>query len=518
MNIEVLKTGLETYTNTELIEGANIIIIGTGPIGDKAKQLLEKTQRLKELGFQTPYRTILAKGYLDEIIQLNGLGNSIEDVQVTEITEDTIRKGKLTSQQLVILREISQSYGQSPLVIRSSAQRDARGTGIYESVFTGNSIDQVCEGLKQVLASYYTPDAIAYRQDAATGEGFGVIIESVIGQHIDDDCIAPILSGYGYSSTSRGEGYITIVPGLGCAVESSYGEQITRSQIEQCQRNLGEYILHEQEEMFYGLKPTRWSALLRTDRDMGMDDFSYNGIAFFLPSKNKPHAIVEETFLDYPEDVRRVLSNLDLTQLFNRMSQMEEIFNAPQYFEWAMTIEQSKPIFWIIQISNINKKLDIMDFGNFGTALFTGHSVIGTGIKESSIIVTCNNPDDISKLNSFNKNNTDYVLIFPSSLTSKRGGSNKLKYRNYSKAAVLLEVPDMPHIREPIAHLGGGLDEAGKFFCVLDSDENPNWELYRSREEKPGGLSVFKGRVTIVASERQNKMVVYLQEEPDKTT
>ncbi len=43
----------------------DIEIIGNGNIGDKARQLVEKTPKLKEIGFYIPRRTVLAEDYFD---------------------------------------------------------------------------------------------------------------------------------------------------------------------------------------------------------------------------------------------------------------------------------------------------------------------------------------------------------------------------------------------------------------------------------------------------------------------
>ena len=113
-------------------------------------------------------------------------------------------------------------------MLRSSAEGDARGTGTYKSAYTENGLPIVRKTLQNVLSSYFSQDAIAFRRDANTGEGFAIIIEPMIGQKIDNWCFAPVLSGFGYTSTSRGEGYISAVPGLGGGVESKDIEKITK--------------------------------------------------------------------------------------------------------------------------------------------------------------------------------------------------------------------------------------------------------------------------------------------------
>ena len=49
-----------------------------------------------------------------------------------------------------------------------------------------------------LITSFFSEDAIAFRKDAKTGEGFGIMVEPIIGQDMDC-CFAPVLSGFGYN-------------------------------------------------------------------------------------------------------------------------------------------------------------------------------------------------------------------------------------------------------------------------------------------------------------------------------
>ncbi len=495
---------------TELTNNPDILVVGSGEVGAKARQLIDKTPTLRAFGFRTPHRTVLAEGFFDDFFQRSGLGSNLREVNVQVDTEAAIRSGSFSSEQFETLQAICRSYGASPLVVRSSAEGDARGTGTYKSEFTENRIGHFRKGLQRVLASYFSPDAVAFRQDAATGEGFGVIVEPIIG-HDFDGMIAPVLSGFGYTSTSRGEGYLTIVPGLGCGVESRDGERITKSQLDQHGGALDDYIYAERDAIFHGWKAPKRSALLRTDRHFSD---SYSARAFFPPNRYRRAGEVVDTSIDYPNDIKQVLYDLNLTPVFSAMGRMEQTFGKPQYFEWAMTAENGKPAFWIVQIADVDKKLDLMDFENFGRVMFMGHTVTGTGIKESSKIVNCWNPDDIYPLNRFNRENKDYVLIFSSRLTSVGGARDRLGYGDFSNASVFLEIQDAHHIGDPVAHLGGQLDMTGKLFAVLDYDAEvpPDWDLFRDGEQQEHDLPVYNGRIKVIGSERQNKLVVYDQD------
>ena len=483
----------------------NVIeIIGDGDIGDKARQLVYKTPKLEEIGFYVPRRTVLAENFFDGFFQRNGLGENLRSVEIIEDLEAKIRSGSLTREEFQALQRVSSSYGDNPLAVRSSAERDARGTGIYKSEFTENQIGQVRKSVQRVLASYFSEDAIAFRKDAEASEGFGVMIEPMIGQEIG--CyFAPVLSGFGYTSTSRGEGYVVIVPGLGSGVDTRYGERITEEVLKQFGGNLEDYLYEERRSMFsiFGGKTKRKSALLRTDSYLGLND-SYSGKAYHAPDKWTKGGVYR-TSLDFKEaGLDDAFRELNLNPLFEMMKRMEDVFGKPQYFEWDMILENGKPKYWITQIADVNKKLDVMDFEDLGDIIFMGHTVTGTGVEECYKIANCWNPDNIDPLYDFNQNHRDYVLLFSSRLTTG-GGGGYLHYSAFSNASVFLEITG-----DPIAHSEGLLDITGKLFAVLDyhAEVPPQWDKFQEKVRDEGGISVYQGKVKVVASERQNKMVV----------
>ena len=490
----------------------DIEVIGSGNIGDKARQLLEKTQKLREIGFYTPRRSVLAEDFFDGIFQINGLGNSLREVKVVDNLESRIRLANLRPTEAFVLQDVIKSYGNSPLAIRSSAEGDARGTGIYKTEFTDTGIGNAIQHVLNVLASYFSPDAIAFRRDAATGEGFGVIVEHIIGQKLrwgDSYVLAPVLSGFGYTSTSRGEGYVNIVPGLGGGVETRDGERITKSAIQEFDGNLREYQYSERDAMWGGNKTMRKSALLQTDGTFLSNEYSSRA---FFPATKYHSAQVSQTYIRLEDNIGRAFEEINLLTLFEMMRRMEEAFGRPQYFEWAMTLESRKPKYGITQVADISKKLDMMDFEDLGDVLFMGHTVIGTGIKECYRIANCWNPDDVETLHEFNQKNGGYVLLYSSRLTSglSRGGIRQLQYSDFNNAYVFIEIQDAAHLGDPVAHLGGQLSMTGKLFGVLDYNAEipPQWDKFHAREIEIGGLRVYDGKVKVVASERQNRIIV----------
>jgi hypothetical protein len=482
----------------------DVKIIGKGNIGDKARQLIEKTPRLREIGFHTPRRIVLAEDFFDGFFQTNQLGERLGKVKSVESLEKKVREGSLTEEEFEILCRVTSSFGNVPFVVRSSAEGDARGTGIYRTLFCESEAGEVSKAVREVLASYFSSDAITFRRDAKTGEGFGVMLEPLIGQSFEW-CFAPVLSGFGYTSTARGEGYIGMVPGLGGGVDTPNGERISGTKLKRFNGNLQEYLYWTRKEMLRE-REKRKSALMR--KDELFDDYELK--AFFCHTNSGP-AHIDRASLNLEKEIGEPFDRLNLNDLFAMMNKMEESFGV-QYFEWAMTFEDGGPKHWITQVANVDKKLDTMDFGDLGKVFFMGHTVTGTGVRECNRMVCCFNPEQMDSLRQFNRANERYLLLYSSRLTTNFLApiSGKLGYGDYNNASVFLEIPDAGHSGDPVAHLDGRLEKAGKLFGVLDyrAEVSPQWEELDRRAKEEYGMKVYQGKVKVIASERQDKIVV----------
>jgi hypothetical protein len=365
--------------------------------------------------------------------------------------------------------------------------------------------------VKRVVASYFSEAAIAFRRDAKTGEGFGVIVEPIIGQTLNRNLFGPVLSGFGYTSTSRGGAYINVVVGLGGGVDNKEGEIITKEAITAYNGALYAYIEGEcaiSIEALCGM-PKRGSVLVPRDQRNLKPPTNYYGKAIIPKANRSGDSPAEYATISFEGDLGQDFKKINLTTFFEMIENLEKQIGNPQYFEWVMTIEGNEPKYWITQIADINKRADVLDFNVEGENIFFGFSVTGTGNKNCTKIVYCKNPGDIALLRDFNKKNTNYVLFFSSRLTTRAlEGVDKLNYNDFNNAAVLVEIPDAPHLEDPLAHLNGQLEMTGKFFAVLDSVQPNNWSLFGRLSKQEGGLTVYPGQVSVLASASQNRLVI----------
>ncbi len=477
-------------------------VIGTGTIGEKARQLQEKTPKLKEIGWHIPRRTALANSYFTDFLSANGV--SMDD-QAPGL-EERVRSGRFAEGQHATLQKVIGSHGRKPLVVRSSGEGDARGTGIYKSEFVDGTIEGINRGVREVYASYFSSDAIAFRKDAGLEDGFGVIIEPIVGQQIGGVGIAPLLSGYGYSSAARLRAmgsFTSVVPGLGGGVNSRDNQIVDRKDGD---ISLWEYIANKRMNVLGSGDPERMTSLLgitdefeEVTKYLKGKKFVPGGAGFDKEAKS---VIVNGIIIP---DID-VLDDISLNKFFEMTARMDEEFGGTQYFEWAMTYEGGEPKFHILQIDDYTKDQgQEVAFGK-DKPILEAKSITGTGTKECPKIFIVNSGYELDALRRFNAENEGYVLIFPNTLTiSWIALSPKIRYSDFSNAAVVIEIPDGRHASTPVSHFGGQIEATGKFFGVLDWEKDPDWEGF---EDMPDGPGIYNGKVLVTASGTEDRLVI----------
>lgn len=472
--------------------------MGQGNIGEKARQLIEKTLAIEEVGLMVPNRCVLAEDFFDSLFQSLNLGKNLSEISPDDSLESLIEGSSLTSQQILTLQEVKERLKSPYLAVRSSAEGDSRGTGTYHSEFITNPAD-LPKAVTKVLASYFSQNAITFREKAQTGKGFGIIIEPIVEQQLQkrkfDDIIlrGPVYSGFGYTSTSKGGGYIKIVPGLFGGVSNKRGV------------TLGEFDLSCGGDWYF--------KLLQLSEKVGCSGEYHPHRALFQYARG--HCIKEGKFSDYDmslfdRKVERQLFRLDtkkIGQVLQRMKLLEERFGTPQYFEFAMTLQDKKPIYWITQIADVSLKTDVFDFG-YDNIKFDCDMVTGSGDIKCQKIVRIDDHKNYGALRKFNQENDNYVLIYPDSLVTGANPFPKMQFYHYSNAKVMIEFGAGNH-EDPISHLAGQADMAGKFVGSLYFDRlYPDWDWLDDNSSKQEGLLVYDGGVRVIASEKQDRMIV----------
>jgi len=482
---------------------APFTVVGTGSIGEKARQLQEKGPELEKIGFRLPPRLALSSDYLAEALDANGISDPWTR---TESSKRFVSEENFILPHSAPIQKFLESCSSNYCAVRSSAECDARGTGVYASHWALKTLDPRSEHalqktIRRVLASYFTQSAAGFRRDIGAGPGMGVIVEPFISMKFpeEDDLMleTPMLSGHGYTSTLRNDGVVNIVPGFGGGVSSRDVIRATRADsLDSIGSCLSEAALAQRRENSW-VDSCRLRALGSREVQGVWEGDTHGG------------------FLPFAKDLVRDMADVDLRPLFAMMTQMESAFGAPQYFEFVGTKERDEMVFWITQIADAQKNPSLIEFTPFEAPILRGCQVTGTGFREGMESVVCRYRDELPALQAYNRKHKDYLLLYSSDLTANH---QSISYEDISNAAALMEFIDKPHSASPISHWDGMLASSRKLFSVFleplqlyrtASDFDRRWdELTCDMVKTPEGLLTYSTPIKVIADERADEMLV----------
>ena len=484
-------------------------IIGYGSIGAKAEELRAKTWAIEAAGFTPNPRVVLAMGFFEEFRKRNGIDRALSrgasSLELTELVSDT----PFQEPELRAIRHLVKLFRRDfpgvPLVVRSSAHGDCRGTGIYESDFCPHFRDEqktiggLMRTVKEVLTSEFSESAIAFRRDLDLPNGMAVIIEPVFGQFVKaqgryadkpEVIFGPFYSGVAYTSTSGGPGYVQFVAGLPTRAVQGEG-----------------FIARERDENSETSDFFNHRALL----DSMYGDERKARMNFGTIHRWRNGEWLKNGRLIY-DMCARGRCDIRAKKLFQMLRKMEHLIGKPQYVEWAVRKRIGcDPEFAILQIADLNPKTDYFELVESERTLVTSNFVSGSGQLECNGVVGVYNPNDIYLLREYNHTHANYAVIFSGRLVSRSWNRERLRYGDLYNASALIEIADTTHVGSPAAHFGGMADLTGK---LLMATRNMRWELFKRYETriKDGDLElhVYPIRVRVTASERRQKGIVEL--------
>lgn len=203
-----------------------------------------------------PESYYFTSGFLTDFLDTNNLFwlhsqkyKNLETIEeeFTQICE-TIQRASFPADVVAQFRDFLQKTGEHPLIIRSSSLlEDNVGytfSGKYDSVFIANQGDlelrtaEFSTGLKQVLASVFSPRAILYRKDHNLldfDERMSILVQKVVGRRYGD-YFFPTAAGVAYSQNMYGwtprivrtDGLLRMVFGLGTRAVERIGPDYPR--------------------------------------------------------------------------------------------------------------------------------------------------------------------------------------------------------------------------------------------------------------------------------------------------
>ncbi|HEX5797424.1 MAG TPA: hypothetical protein VFX86_03465 [Candidatus Saccharimonadales bacterium] len=473
-------------------------VLGGERIGEKAEMLREHAPLVREAGLQIPPTTIIAhEAFEKESPSLGGF--------VTRAVHNN---------------------GEAPIAaVRSSGEGDARGSGVYDSIFSLNAPGPIQKVIGRVLDGFTDEGAEEFRRQVGLGDEFAIIIHPLIGQDLSASLsvYAPPLSGFGYSSTAqKKDGFINVVAGFGGGLSRTGGERISPDDADSVALPFS----------FSKLIQTRRQAQ-RAGKDLPPSDFRPEdagaqardlgpvaGEAFRLTEDPLP---VSNDLWRHTSDspLRKAMDLFEPVRFIERLQKMEQAAGYPVYVEWAVTTDGESLAPYIVQIAPMEKQLSLeADSEPLKEVYYSANGVIGTGRKKSTRIVACTDGADLGHLREFNDDpdNEGYILIYYSDLSTTASDGPKIEFRDFYRASVILEWQDeiRSHVLAPIEHHKGAIDLSGKFFGVIDVEKSKGldelgfspWRSSAGAGEKRGKIRIAEGDFTVAVDEMNDSLVV----------
>jgi len=529
-------------------------IIGNGSIGAKAEELRNKTWPALASGFTTHRRFVLAmelmKAFRVRNNLQNGMFDGLEDYKI-----DAMKKTfEFSPEEIEIARKILQALPKTPLVVRSSAHADCLGTGIYDSDFISNNLSekdnlkQLLVAIRNVLASEFYPDGIAFRRNMGIPEGMAVIIEPVFGvknrsrpeyeeydkdgKEVYEEFFAPFYGGIGYTSTS----YSGPLIGVGAGIPTKVMETGGIEMIEGDTRRLID--LFGNPENVHGFLRKDERAICGSSSDQTFEDLTKtHGISL-------ASGYVEEI---YSPETFPIFEREKLDWLFSKLRILEQLIGKPQRIEWAAIDKQlekrtffngfdgvpgindffraeqerqpkSKPNVCMLQIGEVNPKQEFYHFSDSERTIMRSRYVKGTGIRECNGLVWIRTESELGLLRKYNAENKEHITMYPEGMT--RVKRKILSFHNLSNSSLVVEMMEQNallhghHDNTPLSHFGGALEANNILFMVVtDGSLDDMWDKIIGRRKiiKGSGdskLWVFEGKFRVTMSDAQKRAVV----------
>ncbi len=376
--------------------------------------------------------------------------------------------------------------------VRSSALGDARGTGVYNSNFSGPTLQRLLDSVATVVASHFTPAAREFRRVTSVAPGIAVSIEPLIGTEHEEYIgkhrfcqFSPVMGGFGYTDSSSGP-YLMGAYGFGDEVvhDSSQGLRIIPQEVSGDDENSADYLFALENKIINYGGISRIHSRVWSDGDIGNSD----------------------------ERDHHALSRLSFAQIFESMKRLQVELKAPQYFEWvAARVADSVKVF-LTQIADLNVQHDFFDLPqNAKRVLGFGREVMLGGDVTVQSAIFYNNPCNLQMLAQYNAQHPEGYLFVVDSRFLSRTSRQKLDFSHYSNAKAILIVSCGMHTTGVFSHFEGSAIESSKLVGLLDFGVFPLMlarELGIESKRFSEGLDIVTHPLRIVANDSKKNPLI----------
>lgn len=442
-------------------------------IGDKAQMLVDHYAAIQASGFASPPRVIFGEDRLDLIFRYNGLGESLRKTCSINQWHYFQAPPEIMTEVRHISAAIRKAWGNVPVVVRSSAMGDARGTGVYKSWALPNDPEKIFREMGRVLGSYFSDSARLWRHRAEAGEGFAIILEPLVSQEIPSSKksvrrMAPLISGMGYSSSGISPGFIK----LGWGMSGGGADRLTRAGLE---------VFGYEARRLFGED---------SENSMGVHSVPY---AKREEDRYPIDGVSQKAFAELIEGVR-------LNPIFNEMDSLEVALGAPVYIEWAIHAPKGRQGTYLTQLAAIPRDEEKWEFGTSDSVLLQFNDVRRGRELEIGAIVFVEGRDQLHGLRQFNLENSGFLLIYGDEVFGHGPyrGDCPLQMEHMSNAAAMMLSPTAETWVDWEEHLRGLAETAE--IMIGRGDNNGIREFHQSIRRHfhwEHGLDVYRRSMRI---------------------
>ena len=477
---------------------------------------LRIVQRVNGIGFSIVFDCLRRCGALDA-----ACSNDFEGAQRAAFG------AKFSETERRLIEQVCRDLRDYPaLMVRSSAEGEASGTGVYESCECRNSPEAVARALRIVMVSYVTKSAAFFRADAGLGEEMAISIEpmvaetaTVVEQYFKDEAArAGSKAERGYAPRLAGFAHSSNILKLGAEAETNLGP------------NAG---LVKGLSKRYMTHPKTGINVDKASLESASDEYEFDVIAepgfeqLTIPMKNKPKSSFdkETLYLNKRGKIRKgeiVFSgpddmfdrNVHFEEFFNRLERLENCCNVRQRVEFAMKHDGGEPSYYITQIadapqSRFEFRVDMESPRLVGVA----DSVLGNGEKNCEFLVCINGANGGVYPSDFREK---HILFF-------NPGIKKIQecapgsYSEMRNAVALATISPYPHGDGGLSiisdHLGGILHLTDKLFMKFTRFD---WERFKTAAEKmPAkyeGIDIYQVPLRAIGSDYTREGILEIRE------
>ena len=384
-------------------------------IGDKAMMLSDHADQISAAGFAMPPRVVFADDRINMILNHEEYTQSLRDSEWGGWVE---MPSQIEGEIAAVSGAIRDSFGDIPVLVRSSGIGDARGIGVYRSRKTRNEPERIKRDFANVLESYLSRDGRMWREAAGVPDGFAIIVEPMVGQLMPPSPLAPhvrhfapLISGMGYSSTGFGPGFIKI--GYGCG--GGRGSRLNRAVLAAYDYSAKRYLEADGETFLW------ISSVPYTDN----------------PNEDIPAAEIAR------DELSALLGDVSYEPIFDGLASLEASIGEPVYAEWAVHAPEGKRRHYLTQFAVVPQQKDKWEFGTVDSPLFRMDDVRRGQDLEIGAAVFIRDEWNLDNLAEFNADNSAYLLIYGRDVMGSPtlGLECPLKMGHVSNAAAMMMEP-----------------------------------------------------------------------------